>query len=242
MEYQITKTEETMLKALISSPEVEGFLETTYDFARMMTFYKCAILEIETKFNVLSEETALKFDRQPISSIQSRLKSLSGIMKKLRKKGLAMSPENIEANIHDIAGVRVICSFQDDVYALAQALERQDDIEILKVKDYIKNPKENGYRSLHMIVTVPVFFEKETRHVKVEVQLRTIAMDSWASLEHQLRYKKKANFTQEMSDELKACADLSAELDKKMNALKEQVDTDREKNTLLDYLNQELFG
>lgn len=231
-----------MLKTLISNPEVEGFLESTYDFAKLMTFYKCAIMEVETKLNVLNEETSLKFDRQPINSIQSRLKSLSGIMKKLRKKGLPMTPESIEANIHDIAGIRVICSFKDDVYALAQALERQDDVEILQIKDYIKNPKENGYRSLHMIISVPVFFEKETRKMTVEVQLRTIAMDSWASLEHQLNYKKKFNFTQEMRDELKKCADLSAELDQKMNVLKTQVDTDRESNTFLDYLNQELFG
>ncbi len=241
MDYQITEFNQTIIDTIASMPQTGKILETTYDFTRLMTYYQCALLEVETKFNVLNEEANLRFDRQPISSIQTRLKSIPSLMKKMRKRSLAFSIENIEANIFDVAGVRVICSFVDDVYALAQALERQDDIEVLQVKDYIKNPKENGYRSLHMIVSVPIFLEKEKRPMKVEVQLRTIAMDSWASLEHQLRYKKKDVFDQKMSHDLKHCADISAELDIKMNALKKQVDIEREDTTLADYLKQELL-
>lgn len=242
MEHHITEIHQSMLETMKNNPVAEEILQTTFDFAKLMTWYNCAIMAVETKLNILNEETSLKFDREPINSIQTRLKSLTGIMSKLRRKGLPLSSENIEAHINDVAGIRVICSFVDDVYVLAQALERQDDVEILNVKDYIKNPKENGYRSLHMIVTVPVYMEKETRKMKVEVQLRTIAMDSWASLEHQLHYKKKNEFTPEMQAELSRCADLSAELDKRMNALKKQVDIEKKDATLLDYLNQELFG
>ena len=242
MEYQITEFEEKLIKTIAARPEMENFLQTSMDFAKLMTCYKCAIMEIETKLNVLNEETELKFDRQPISSIQSRMKSFPGIIKKLKHKSLPVTLGNIETHINDVAGVRVICSFVDDVYALAQALERQDDVEILNVKDYIKNPKENGYRSLHLIVSVPIFLEKEKRPMKVEIQLRTIAMDSWATLEHQLRYKKSVDFTPEMSAELLECAELSAKLDQKMNTLKTQVEKEREDSTLMDYLSQELFG
>ena len=242
MNYELTEFDQSILKKIISTPQTGDFLKATYEFSKLMTYYQCAIMEVETKFHVLNEETNLRFDRQPISSIQSRIKDFTSLIKKMLKKGLPLSIENIEAHIHDVAGVRVICSFVDDVYALAQALERQDDIEILEVKDYIKNPKENGYRSLHLIVSIPIFLEKEKRSMKVEVQLRTIAMDSWASLEHQLRYKKNNTFDEKMSKDLKHCADISAELDKKMNQLKQQVDVEREDVDMVEYLKQEFFG
>ena len=137
-----------------------------------------------------------------------------------------MTLEAVEANLKDIAGVRVICAFPDDVYMLANALLSQDDITLIKRKDYIANPKENGYRSLHLIVAVPIFLAREKRMMNVEVQLRTIAMDSWASLEHQLRYKKNAEFTEQMARDLLYCAKLSAELDAKMDTLQAQAKID----------------
>ena len=130
----------------------------------------------------------------------------------------------MEENIHDVAGVRVVCSFVDDVYLLADALLSQDDITLLEKKDYIANPKENGYRSLHLIVAVPIFLEHEKRVMQVEIQLRTIAMDFWASLEHQLRYKKDFDFTENMVQELQECAELSSQLDKRMDLLRQQVE------------------
>ncbi|MBQ9097773.1 MAG: GTP pyrophosphokinase family protein [Clostridia bacterium] len=185
-----------------------------------MAYYRCAIMEIETKFNVLNEEFSLEHDRNPINGMKSRLKSPISIKEKLDRKNLDTDISTIEQELNDIAGIRVICSFPDDVYMLADALLKQDDITLIEKKDYIKNPKPNGYRSLHLIVSVPIFLAKEKRNMKVEIQLRTIAQDFWASLEHQLRYKKDTNFTDEMANELLYCANLSAELDEKMDTLR----------------------
>lgn len=187
---------------------------------RLMAYYRCAIMEIETKFNVLNEEFSLQYDRNPISSVKSRLKSMESIHSKLERKNLPFTLEAIENNLNDIAGIRVICSFTDDVYYLAEAFLKQDDITLISKKDYIEHPKENGYRSLHLIVSVPIFLTHEKRIMKVEIQLRTIAMDFWASLEHQIRYKKDFKFTEDMAKELLYCADLSAELDRKMDNLR----------------------
>lgn len=204
----------------IDSKDVDIISERLQDFSTMMAYYRCAIMEIETKFNVLNEEFSLQYDRNPINGMKSRLKSLPSIKSKMEKKGLPFTIENIEKNINDIAGIRVICSFPNDVYMLADALLKQDDITLVKKKDYIENPKENGYRSLHLIVSVPIFLAKEKRPMKVEIQLRTIAMDFWASLEHQLRYKKDFEFTDDMAKELLLCAELSSELDSKMEKLR----------------------
>ena len=190
-----------------------------------MAYYRCAIMEVETKFNVLNEEFSLRYDRNPINGIKSRLKRLDSITEKLERRDLPFTLETVEEHIHDVAGVRVICSFVDDVYLLADALLKQDDITLLEKKDYIANPKSNGYRSLHLIVTVPIFLEHEKRIMQVEIQLRTIAMDFWASLEHQLRYKKDVEFTEEMAKELQDCADLSAQLDARMDSLRDQVES-----------------
>ena len=204
----------------IDAKDVDAISERLNDFSTMMAYYRCAIMEIETKFNVLNEEFSLQYDRNPINGMKSRLKSLASIKGKMEKKGLPFTVEDIEENINDIAGIRVICSFPNDVYMLAAALLKQDDITLVKKKDYIENPKPNGYRSLHLIVSVPIFLAKEKRPMKVEIQLRTIAMDFWASLEHQLRYKKDFEFTENMAKELLYCADLSAELDSKMESLR----------------------
>lgn len=189
-------------------------------YSKLMAYYRCAMMEIETKFNVLNEEFSLQYDRNPISGMKSRLKSAVSIKKKLESRNLPITVESIESNLNDVAGIRVICSFPEDVYMLADALTKQDDIVLVQKKDYIKNPKPNGYRSLHLIVSVPIFLAHEKRAMKVEIQLRTIAMDFWASLEHQLRYKKDVVFTEQMAEELFNCAELSAELDMRMDALR----------------------
>lgn len=194
------------------------------EVARLMSYYRCAMMEIETKLNVLNEEFSWELDHNPISSIKKRLKSMPSIIGKLERKGHPLSMENIEEHLMDVAGVRVICSFPEDVYAMRDALIRQDDLVLLEEKDYIKNPKPNGYRSLHLIVGIPIFLAKEKKMMKVEVQLRTIAMDFWASLEHQLRYKKNSYFTKEMAEELTECARISADLDLRMDAIRKSVE------------------
>ena len=191
-------------------------------FWKLMSYYKCAMMEIETRFNVLNEEYSLEHDRNPISSIKTRLKRIPSIKDKLDRRGYPRTLESIEQNLNDIAGVRVICSFPGDVYSLADAFLKQDDITLLERKDYIAHPKPNGYRSLHLIVSIPIFLAHEKREMKVEVQLRTIAMDFWASLEHQLLYKKDALFTPEMEQELSSCAAASAALDERMDSLRKQ--------------------
>ncbi len=192
------------------------------EMATLMTYYRCALMEVETKFKVLNEEYSLSHDHNPINSIKTRLKSLDSIEEKLAERGAPMTPDAIERELSDVAGVRVVCSFPEDVYDLAQALLKQDDIQLIRQKDYITHPKESGYRSLHMIVAVPIFLAQGKRMMTVEIQIRTIAMDFWASLEHQLRYKKDAEFTEEMAHELYECARISAALDLRMDALRKQ--------------------
>lgn len=184
----------------------------------LMSCYQCALLEVETKFRVLNEQFSLQHERNPIESIKTRIKSPESIKEKLTRRGFAVNCENIENQLNDIAGIRVICSFIDDIYMLADCLLNQDDITLIERKDYIKNPKENGYRSLHLVVEVPIFLQNEKRLMKVEVQLRTIAMEFWANLEHKLRYKKdlSEDITALTSAELLECAEMSANLDLKM--------------------------
>ena len=202
------------------------------DFTKLMAYYRCAMMEIETKLNVLNEEFSLRYDRNPISSIKTRLKSPISIREKLTRRGLPVTVDTIEERLNDVAGVRVICSFPEDVYTLTRALLSQDDITVIEKKDYIATPKANGYRSLHLIVAVPIFLAHEKRTMRVEIQLRTIAMDFWASLEHQLRYKKDTPFTEDMRKELKFCAELSAELDRRMDALRELVQEEQKEEKL----------
>ena len=204
-------------------PLGEDTVEQYQAFSKLMAYYRCAMMEIETKFNVLNVEYSLRYDRNPISGVRSRLKTPVSIREKLTRRGLAVTVENIEQHLNDVAGVRVVCSFPEDVQTLANALLQQDDVELIEKKDYILNPKPNGYRSLHLILAVPIYLAHEKRKMRVEVQLRTIAMDFWASLEHQLRYKKDVDFTEDMAKELKFCADLSAELDRRMDTLREKV-------------------
>jgi len=217
---------EEKVRAITDEATLEWMQKKSRQFMKIMAYYRCAMMEIETKFNVLNQEYSLQHDRNPINSIKGRIKSISSIQEKLKRKNLPVSLAAIEENINDVAGVRVICSFPEDVYALAEALLKQDDITLIARKDYIAQPKPNGYRSLHLIVSVPIFLASEKRVMKVEIQLRTIAMDCWATLEHQLRYKKDFEFTEEMGRELLECARLSTELDARMDALRDKLDLD----------------
>ena len=211
-----------MLESIFSEETVRNAREQMQRYQRLMAYYRCAMMEIETKLNVLNEEFSLRHDRNPISDVKSRLKHPESIREKLLRRGVALTIDSLEAELSDVAGVRVICSFTADVYMIADALLSQDDITLIERKDYIKNPKKNGYRSLHLVVSVPIYLEHEKRPMRVEIQLRTIAMDVWASLEHQLRYKKDNLFTAEMAAELMHCADLSDELDGRMDRLREK--------------------
>lgn len=218
------------LFSLMSSSSFDLIQEHAKEFMHLMTYYRCAMMEVETKLNVLNEEFSLIHDRNPISSIKSRLKDIPSIMEKLERRGLPHTIEAIENDLYDIAGIRVVCNFVEDVYSIADTLLKHDDITLFQIKDYIEQPKENGYRSLHLIISVPIFLENEKKYVKVEIQLRTIAMDCWATLDHQLRYKKDYVFTEDMSNDLFECAQLASELDAKMNALRETVEAQEGKN------------
>ena len=202
---------------------MERAREEMEGFRRLMTYYKCAIMEVQTKFQVLSEEASLTYDRNPIESIKSRLKSVDSIREKLRRKGLPFTSASIERNIHDVAGLRIICSFPEDIYLVRGWLLEQDDIRLIEEKDYIRHPKDNGYRSLHLIVEVPIFLQKEKRPMRVEVQFRTIAMDFWASLEHKLKYKKNVAGA-DITEQLRQCAEESAALDLRMEAIRQQIE------------------
>ena len=188
-------------------------------YREMMSFYTCALMEVETKFRVLSEDLSFAFERNPIETIQTRLKTPESIMNKLIRRGIPLSIEDIETNIHDIAGVRVVCTFQSDIYMLAESFLSQDDVTLIQRKDYFQNPKPNGYRSLHLIVSVPIFLHNEKKSMKVEVQLRTLAMDLWASTEHKIRYKKDNYISPADSQALLECAHSCSEIDRKMEQI-----------------------
>lgn len=175
----------------VNHKKIRAFLQEQIRPVReLMAYYQCAMMEVETKFKVLSQELSLEYDRNPIETIKTRLKSMDSITDKLLDRGFSLTLENIEQQLNDVAGVRVICGLPSDIYELADAFLRQDDVRLIMKKDYIANPKENGYRSLHLIIEIPIFLHDEKKMMKVEVQLRTISMDWWASLEHKIRYKK----------------------------------------------------
>ena len=213
-------------KKIINGDLLDEIQKDMMPMNELMAYYHCAIMEVETKFNVLDEQFSLQYDRNPIESIKSRLKSTDSIIKKIKKKDLSFSLQSVQENIKDVAGVRVICSFPEDIYMLADCLLNQDDIKLIEKKDYIKNPKKSGYRSLHLIIEVPIFLRSEKKSMKVEVQLRTIAMDFWASLEHKLRYKKNINpeETEIISKELFECSEISAALDKRMEEIRNRIE------------------
>lgn len=202
-----------------------GIMDIMVDYKELLTMAACAMRTVQAKLEALDQEFDLRHHRNPIHSIETRLKSSTSIAEKAARKGIDLTPGSIAENIHDIAGVRVICPFLDDVYLLAEALSRQDDIAILERKDYIAHPKPNGYRSLHLVISVPVYFSEKKHAVSVEVQIRTIAMDFWASLEHQLKYKHEVKHQEDIVSQLKACADQIDNLDHKMLQIREQIDS-----------------
>ncbi|MDY3919710.1 MAG: GTP pyrophosphokinase family protein [Candidatus Limivivens sp.] len=202
---------------------MEEMFRSADDYEELMMMYSCAIREVRTKLEVLNDELSVRYNRNPIEFITTRLKKPISIAKKLESRGMKVSIDNIVENLNDVAGVRVICSFIDDIYDVAKWLSSQDDIVVIETKDYIQNPKPNGYRSLHLIVEIPVFFSSGKRPMRVEVQIRTIAMDFWASLEHQLRYKRNVENSEEIGKELKECAEVIAETDLKMQNIREKI-------------------
>lgn len=204
--------------------EISKLEQVGKQFSFLMACYRCAIMEVETKIRVLNETLSQQYDRNPIETIKTRLKHPRSISEKLRRKGLPQTVAGIEENLNDVAGIRVICSFPEDVYLIARYLLQQDDVELVSSKDYIRYPKANGYRSLHLIIETPIFLADEKRLMRVEVQLRTIAMDFWASLEHKMRYKKDLNCAEEIATELKECAEESARLDAKMQRIRARIE------------------
>ena len=188
-------------------------------YKELMAYYRCAMMEVSTKFQVLNEELSLQYDRNPIESIRTRLKSMESIMDKLSRRNLSLTVQGIEENLNDVAGVRVICAFPSDIYMLSEAFLKQDDITLIRKKDYIAEPKDNGYRSLHLIIETPIFLHDQKKMMKVEVQFRTISMDWWASLEHRIRYKKDIQMEEHIHNELHECAQISAALDQRMERI-----------------------
>lgn len=193
-------------------------------FRTLLMKYECAISEINTRLGVLNTEMALKYERNPFETIESRLKTPKSIYEKCKRRGYPLTYEGILENLTDIAGVRVICPFVDDIYKIAECIKKQDDIRLIRVKDYIAHPKDNGYRSLHVILEVPIFLTEGKEYMKVEVQFRTIAMDFWASVEHTIRYKKNIHNAEAVSNEMKRAADMINQLDNRMAQIRENID------------------
>jgi putative GTP pyrophosphokinase len=197
-------------------PQMAVTIEDAREFARVFgnlrMSYRAAIKEISTKLEVLDNEYSFRYDHNPIHHMQCRVKSLDSVMEQIERKGFPKEVESLY-KITDFAGVRVVCNYLDDVYTVEQSLLRQDDIKLIRRKDYISEPKESGYRSLHLVVEVPIFLSDSTYHMPVEIQIRTIAMDTWASLEHELKYKQKSELSEEVMEELKSCARSMVESD-----------------------------
>lgn len=211
-----------LLDEFLPSEPAEA-VKSLEEFDILMMRYDSALREIRTKLEILNDELSMTSEQSPISSIASRRKKPISILEKLKRQNNEITLESIQDNLNDVAGIRVICSFVDDIYKVARMLVQQDDITLIQVKDYIQNPKPNGYRSYHMIVEVPVFFVYEKKPMRVEVQIRTVAMDFWASLEHQMKYKQDVDNAPEIMDELKACADTIAQTDMKMLEIREKI-------------------
>ncbi|WP_338787375.1 GTP pyrophosphokinase family protein [Metabacillus sp. FJAT-53654] len=193
------------------------------EWRNFLLIYKFALDEINTKLKILNEEFKFVHQHNPIEHIKSRIKDPASIKRKLQRKGLALTKEKAVKHIHDLAGVRIICAFVSDIYKIYDMISGQDDITILKVKDYLKEPKPNGYKSLHLLVEIPVFLSNRTEQLKVEIQIRTIAMDFWASLEHKIYYKYDKSVPVHVKDELKEAAEMDQYLDHKMKRIHDEM-------------------
>lgn len=218
-----SKQKEELINEFLSGG-AGGALKNLKKFRELMVRYDCAIREVRTKFEVLNEELSFRTSRNPIESISSRIKSPESIVEKLARQGNPLTVDSVKENLNDVAGIRVICSFIDDIYHVADMLAQQDDITVIEIKDYIRKPKLNGYRSYHMIVEVPVFFSDSKQVTRVEIQIRTVAMDFWASLEHQMKYKKSAADRPDIAAELKSCAEVIAATDARMQGIRKRIE------------------
>lgn len=210
----------------LSSKEIEIVLDATNninEFRELMMYYSCCIDEVTTKFNVMNKELSMVQNRNPFESIKSRLKTPVSIFEKLQRKGYPFTIDSIKKNLNDIAGVRVICSFIEDIYMLRDALLSQDDVHLVQEKDYIQHPKENGYRSLHLIIETPIYLTSGKRLVRCEVQLRTIAMDFWASLDHKIKYKQDIPNQDSIEEEMKYSAEMINQLDQRMQQIHRKI-------------------
>ena len=210
----------------MNSPESLQFLNNATKFYNLMMMYRCAIREIQTKLEVLDDEFSVENNRNPISFIKTRIKKPNSIYDKLQKMGYEFTTENIQTYLNDVAGVRIVCAFIDDIYMISDLITQQDDIKVIEIKDYIKNPKSNGYRSYHMIVEIPVFFTEGKFPMRAEIQIRTIGMDFWASVDHQLRYKKTIGADKDIEAieaELLKCAQTVSETDCHMEEIKDMI-------------------
>ncbi len=205
------------------SKQNTGKMENVYEWQNIMFLYNAAIKEVRTTLDILNDEFQFLYQRNPIEYIKSRIKTAESIVGKLRRAGLESTTENMVEHINDIAGVRVVCSFTADIYRLADMLTAHEEYRVLSVKDYIKNPKDSGYRSYHMLLLVPVQTTKGIIETKVELQIRTIAMDFWASLEHKIYYKFEGDAPEYISRDLQSCATIVAQLDEKMLSLNEAI-------------------
>lgn len=217
-------SKKTFLMQTILPQIPEGAFEEITNFKELMLMYNSAVREITTKLEILNDELSLDNRENPIQIVKSRIKKPLSILRKLEKLEKDINVESIMNSLNDVAGIRVICSFIDDVYKIADMLTKQDDIVLIEAKDYIKNPKPNGYRSYHLIVEVPVFFSDKKQWVRVEIQIRTVAMNFWASLEHQLKYKTSIEDVESIEEKLKICAETIANTDIEMMNIRNQID------------------
>lgn len=215
-------------------------LTTMIEYQELMLFYDSAIKIVQTKLDIINAAYQAKYQRNPIHSISSRRKRTASIVRKLYQKNMDITTENIEKDLHDVAGIRVICPYLDDVYEVAQAIARQEDINLIQQKDYITSPKHNGYRSLHLIINVPVSFAEQTKQVPAEIQIRTIAMDFWASLEHQLKYKKELDEENRIVERLRICAETIAKTDVEMLAIRKSIERSKDNVSETEHLLQRL--
>ena len=207
-----------------SVPEnISEFFSQVEEFKKSIMKYQCVIRKLQSKLEILNDELSIKKERNPIEMIKYRVKEPRSIVEKLKRRGYPITVEAMEDHLTDIAGIRVICGFIEDIYTVSEILREQDDIHILQIKDYIKNPKPNGYRSFHMIVETPVFFTRNKEPLCAEIQLRTMAMDFWASLEYQLKYKKNIENPEIIASQLKDCAQIISSTDLKMQDILNQI-------------------
>ena len=204
-------------------PELPEDFEEFDNFRDMMLLYSCAIREVNTKLENLDAELEMTGERNPIQYITHRVKTPASIMKRMKRKGIPLTFQNVWENLNDVAGVRVVCSYLEDIYELADVLLKQDDIRLIRMNDYIKNPKPSGYRSLHLVIETPVFLSEQKHMVRVEIQIRTIAMDFWASLEHQLRYKTDIEIPESIRRDLNDIADDMFSTDLKMSQINRRI-------------------